>query len=228
MINSLFLRNTIFSKKSIVLIFTIFFEIYIIFKFKNNSTTCDFSSLYENILLLFKFPVIIIEYLLSLSMYLENYGRDYIILRYVNIKSAKRSAIKDVTILTISFVFIFNIISTLLIHAMFNPVFILEELKYMSLTTIFQLLSFLVIGYLSIIFFFKNNNLRKVVLIMLILYFILILAFENSFSYFVLPADMQIYEVINMFKVMINVFIILILFLLYNKDKVVEVYGCNK
>lgn len=223
-----FLKKTFFSKKLPVLLFTILFELFIIFKYKNNSITCDFLSLYQNILLLFKFTVIIIQYLLLLSMYLENFTRDYIILRYVNIKNLKLLVVRDITILTIFFVFILNIFSVIFINTMFNSIFILEQLKFILLTIIFQLCSFSFIGYLSVIFFFKNNNLIKMVLSILILYFIFILTFENSFSYFVLPKDVPISDIINMFKVMINIFVISILFSLYNKDKVVESYGCNK
>ena len=208
----IFLKKTIISKKSLVLWLTILLEIYVILRYKNIFNGYNLPSIYENMLLLFKFSVIIIQYLLFISMYIGNYRRDYIILRYGNIKILKRLSMKDTIILTIFFVLMFNVIAIVLIKIMFNPILTLEAQKYMALTIIFQLFSFLFIGYLCVTVFFKNNSMTGMVISVLILYFILILIFQDTFSYLILPTDIEIYEIINMSKVMISIFIMSIIF----------------
>lgn len=221
----IFLKKTIISKISLFLWLTVLLEIYTVLHYQNSSITYNFSFIYANMLLLFKFSIIIIQYLFFISIYLSNYEKCCIILRYKNIKILKRLLIKDVIILTVFFVLMFNILAIVLVKMMFNSILILESLKYIILTIIFQLFSFMFLGYLFITFFLKSYRLTRTLLLVLILYFILILFFPKMLLYFILPPKIKTIEIINMFRVIISIYIISMIFFVYNKDKVVEAYG---
>ena len=61
--SSALVKKTILCKRCIILWLTVLFEIFIVLKYKNFAVDLHFNNIYESMLLLFKFSVIIIQYL---------------------------------------------------------------------------------------------------------------------------------------------------------------------
>lgn len=222
------LKRTVISKKSLILMIFITLEIYAVFKYKSYYNKYDIASIYENITLLFKFSVIIIEYIFFISLYISNYNKYYIRLKYTNLHKMKRKIIKDVSVLTAIFLLVLNIVTMIFIKFIFGYVLFSTEINYIFTTILFQLFSFMYLGYWYVIFFFKNWSITKTFLLCIGIYFILILFFEDIFSYFVLPSDILIEEIVDMLKNVVRVVILTTIFSIYNKDKVIEIYEVKK
>ncbi|WP_294349716.1 hypothetical protein [uncultured Clostridium sp.] len=222
------LRRTIISKKSIILMLLILLETYGVLKYKSYYDQYEIAYIYENIALLFKFSVIIIEYIFVVSLYMSNYKKYYIRLRYTNLNKMKRKIEKDVSKLTFIFVFILNIVTIIFIKFIYGEVLIITGIKYIITTILFQLFSFLYLGYLYVTFFFKNWSITKTFLLCIAIYFVLVLFFEDISFYFVLPSDVIIGDIVNMIKNIMRVIILTVIFAMYNKDKVIEIYEVKK
>ena len=222
--SSALVKKTILCKRCIILWLTVLFEIFIVLKYKNFAVDLHFNNIYESMLLLFKFSVIIIQYLFFISIYMENYQKDYLLLRCGNIKTLRKVLLIDVLKLTLFFICIFNVEIIFLIKIMFNSILSYEVIKYLFITVIFQFLSFLLLGYLCVVIFLKTYKVFKMTIITIVLYFIAIFILQDLFSYFVLEAGIKSDKVINMFRNIGSLYIIAAIHYIHSNSKVVDIY----
>lgn len=219
--NNLHIKKTIISKESLIMYMLMIFEVILLFKLHENlSFYDDFEYTYVGNL--FSFGIIIMEFLLFISVYI-NYKNYYSIIRYINISKFKKIVIKDIIKLTLFFVCMFNIIIFIVMYTKFDG--LNQYINYFVLTLLLQSLAFLGLAYLYIIIYFNSCSIRKSVIIVFLGYMILSNITNIDFiKYFMLSINYNNGEILNIFKNLISIHIILIIYFINTMNKGIKIY----
>lgn len=218
-----YLKKTILSKQSIILWILIIVEILVLFKTRQNVGGNDLS-IYINSDYLFSYGIIIVEYLLFISIYMNYFRNNYIIIRYLNISELVKVVIINIIFLTLIFVIYFNIIMLIGIKLNYRNILISKDLEYILFAMLIQFLTFLILGFIYLILFFRKCNVKKSLILTFIIYMISIMSINNLRLYFILPIKTNQIEIINMIRNVLSINIIFLLYFINKKSKGIELY----
>ncbi|MBU3174633.1 hypothetical protein [Clostridium estertheticum] len=219
----IYLKKTVLSKQAILLWILLIVGILVLFKIKENLGANNLS-IYINSSCLFSYGIIIIEYLLFISIYMNYFRGNYTIIRYLNISELMKVVIKNIIFLTLIFVIVFNIILLIGVKLNYKNILIFKDLKYILFTISIQFLSFLILGFIYLVIFFKTYSVKKSLIPTFIIYMIATMASAKICLYFILPIKANQIEIMNMIRNMLSIHFIFLLYFINKKSKGIELY----
>ncbi|AJG96974.1 hypothetical protein [Clostridium beijerinckii] len=202
---SIYLKKALLDIKSIFLFLFIFAVLIYNFSIGTTANYSNFDIYDIGVGFFSRIGAIMLAYLLLLSILIDYYDKDYIIIRFQTIEKWRLSIIKNQIFLAIIFTLILNVIPVIYIVLNSSVIKYDNWKMYLAINTITQAAAFMSVGFFATLVYFKTLNLKFAITIPFIVYSILNLIdnfllnqYLNISASFSIPCgsnDFIIYEV---------------------------------